>query len=106
MPRKKTSLNNIPELTENKRIHSHVSKCAGVVGGMGAVTELAAIWEQHGHLFQLITSNDMLDFCTTEEFTSVEYQKYLRGTSAIPTFLMQCYTEVLQKRAEKIQENE
>lgn len=107
MPRKtkNSSSDLIPELTEHKRNFSHVSDCASILGGQDYVESLAGVWEQYGHLFELINMGDMIEFCSQEEFDSVGYNHYVRGSKTIPAFLMRCYAEVVKKKSQKDQED-
>ena len=83
-------MSDIKKIMYNKDIGE--DPCEKIVG-LEEMYVLADFWERHGNLIELIATNDIIEYTSTEEFDSKEFVNFRKGVKSFGTFCMTCWNE-------------
>jgi hypothetical protein len=83
----------LKELLENRAQNREVYPCEKVLGDLSRVYRMADLYTSNADLIELIVANELLEYCSTETFTTEEYAAFRKGVQKIGEFMGECAKE-------------
>lgn len=83
----------LKELIENKAQNREVYPCEKILGDLSRVYRIADLYTSNADLLELIATNELIDYCSTETFTPEELVAFRKGLRKIGEFMSECAKE-------------
>ena len=90
----------LDELIKNKTQEGELTECEKVLGDLSRVYRVADFWDTNADLIELIAANELLEYATTERYTSEESSAFRAGLHKMGMFMARCADE--RKKIEEL----